>query len=57
MKVYSSFADAVNMEIVEPIAAGLDAGEDPRDLFDVAALARPGRRFIIDGLPEVEVER
>ena len=35
MKVYSSFADAVNMEIVEPIAAGLDAGEDPRDLFDV----------------------
>ena len=25
--------------------------------LDVAALARPGRRFIIDGLPEVEVER
>lgn len=39
MKVYSSFADAVNMEIVEPIAAGLDADEDARDLFDVDAIA------------------
>lgn len=39
VRVYSTRAEAVNMEVVEPLAAGLDAGEEPGDLFDVEAIA------------------
>lgn len=39
VQVYSTWAEAVNMEVVEPLAATLDGGENPADLYDVEAIA------------------
>ncbi len=63
LRLYSTRDEAIQRGVVEPIQAGLDAGEDARELFDVEAIADAvvlsmaewfpaGRGYVIGCSPE-----